>query len=809
MKNKNLKSLLQTKQKTISRTTGYPSKKSGRDGDFQVRKISGQGIFLFYKWNNNWYSSRLTQYKPRTAEHKQPVKLPIGVKPVKEGHLSIKNGNISVGKSGNKTNTIISVDKDNIADRDTPVYFKRADTASMGDTEAKDPTFLIENTGHAHLRFYSPSNVYDQFLSFGRRHPETFTTNAWCMGLDSSANVFKLMYRSTSGTSASDHGVMSNVTPSAGDTYEQLSVTSTGVLRLGLIQNAGTDTDLFLVSDSENNGYVKFRTGANVLADIGGQASLTFGISDTNVTKCGAGIVDDDFIRVNGTTFEGRSAAEVRSDIGAGTSSVGALNDLSDVTYASGDLTIASLDKIIVAGDLDIIAAGGDINFKASEHGSGYDGGVNFNITSNQVEFIRDLQGGTPSRLTFNIGLTQHSINSANKLEFISDEICEFRHKSLVKPLAFDRDGLSLTTGNNWSGMAAFEDSINTTDSATGSDIYGLMRGHLRYLTTSGFNKVCLLRLESDAMLSSVAFVNYNATVAGTIKGTKTDHGYITGVTIEISGTTDYNGTGVVVTRIDDDNFYFTDTYTSDQSGTTQKSYTTIHTSDIYGKFSVEKNGSTYSKGSVNLLESADHPETPTATLGQVWVKTATPNELYFTTDAGDDIQITTGTATAGGGGTSRWHQTIGGYKINNNSTSNYYTFYRFGYDNWSNSDSSPTSLSNYDSYSTAFTAPADGTLTNIRIVGQANDTGAADAFKFYVYKAVPPHNGTTATATLIGTTSAISTSAATRVFNVSTDISSSNTFSAGDSLYVWLKKDATSGNQDLYFSVAISGEYD
>tara|TARA_R100001082_G_scaffold2365_1_gene2072 strand:- start:22 stop:1638 length:1617 start_codon:yes stop_codon:yes gene_type:complete len=33
---------------------------------------------------------------------------------------------------------------------------------------------------------------------------------------------------------------------------------------------------------------------------------------------------------------------------------------------------------------------------------------------------------------------------------------------------------------------------------------------------------------------------------------------------------------------------------------------------------------------------------------GQLWVNTATPNELYFTTDAGDDIQITTGTAMAG-----------------------------------------------------------------------------------------------------------------------------------------------------------------
>ena len=39
MKGKNLKSLVQTKQKLIAREEGYPSKHSGRDGDFQVRRL--------------------------------------------------------------------------------------------------------------------------------------------------------------------------------------------------------------------------------------------------------------------------------------------------------------------------------------------------------------------------------------------------------------------------------------------------------------------------------------------------------------------------------------------------------------------------------------------------------------------------------------------------------------------------------------------------------------------------------------------------------------------------------------------------
>ena len=51
-------------------------------------------------------------------------------------------------------------------------------------------------------------------------------------------------------------------------------------------------------------------------------------------------------------------------------------------------------------------------------------------------------------------------------------------------------------------------------------------------------------------------------------------------------------------------------------------------------------------EGAVTLKEQAS-ADSDTAAYGQMWVKTATPNELYFTTDAGDDIQITSGTATA------------------------------------------------------------------------------------------------------------------------------------------------------------------
>jgi hypothetical protein len=157
---------------------------------------------------------------------------------------------------------------------------------------------------------------------------------------------------------------------------------------------------------------------------------------------------------------------------------------------------------------------------------------------------------------------------------------------------------------------------------------------------------------------------------------------------------------------------------------------------------------------------------------------------------------------------TQYWHEMIGGYKTNNTSTTTYYTFYRVWYENWSNSDSSPTSVTSTDTYSAFFIAPRAGSITNIKVQGRASDTGATDPFKFYFFKMALSNNDTSKTATAMMTTSAITPPTANRTFSYTEDFSSNNTFSEDDNLYVWLKKDSNSGNQDLYWNICINGEY-
>lgn len=142
----------------------------------------------------------------------------------------------------------------------------------------------------------------------------------------------------------------------------------------------------------------------------------------------------------------------------------------------------------------------------------------------------------------------------------------------------------------------------------------------------------------------------------------------------------------------------------------------------------------------------------------------------------------------AGGDTTLTWSKTVGGYKTNNNSASYYYFAYYTNENLWSNSDTSPTSITYTDVNSYEWEAIADGTLTKISVSLRASDTGTTDPVKFYVFKGTPADDSSTTTLTQIGLTDAITPVASKQMVHSKT-ISSSNTFSAGDKLWVMYKK--------------------
>ncbi len=111
-------------------------------------------------------------------------------------------------------------------------------------------------------------------------------------------------------------------------TLDGTAITTTATLSTGISNNnvpkftsGVADNDFLRVDGTAIEG----RSASEVLSDIGAQASLTFGISNTNAVKIdSSSVADDEFARFTASGLESRSASEVRSDIGLGTAAVAA-----------------------------------------------------------------------------------------------------------------------------------------------------------------------------------------------------------------------------------------------------------------------------------------------------------------------------------------------------------------------------------------------------------------------------------------------------------------------------------------------------
>jgi hypothetical protein len=104
-------------------------------------------------------------------------------------------------------------------------------------------------------------------------------------------------------------------------TLDGTAITTTATLSTGIsdgnlpvFTSGVADDDFLRVAGTSIEG----RSASEVLSDIGGQASLTFGISNTNAVKIdSASVADDEYARFTASGLESRSTAEVLSDIGA------------------------------------------------------------------------------------------------------------------------------------------------------------------------------------------------------------------------------------------------------------------------------------------------------------------------------------------------------------------------------------------------------------------------------------------------------------------------------------------------------------
>jgi len=133
-----------------------------------------------------------------------------------------------------------------------------------------------------------------------------------------------------------DLSELSTVTPINGDFFATLDSdgateqkTSTTALATLLAGNGLAASSAVIGIDLGTNSGLEIDTA---------KLQIAKGISQHDVAQFGAGVVDDDFLRVDGTTIEGRSASEVLSDISAAPAA-GSSNILTTGALDSGSIT--------------------------------------------------------------------------------------------------------------------------------------------------------------------------------------------------------------------------------------------------------------------------------------------------------------------------------------------------------------------------------------------------------------------------------------------------------------------------------------
>ena len=242
---------------------------------------------------------------------------------------------------------------------------------------------------------------------------------------------------------------------------------SSNVTLPGTITAVGTSvfTNLDISGDVDVDGTLEADAMTLDGTAITTTATLSTGISNNNVPKFTSGVVDDDFLRVNGTAIEGRSASEVLSDIGASaaagsssivttgaldsgsiTSGFGTINNGSSTITTTGAITGGSLvaDNITidgteidlssgdltidVAGDIVLDADGGDISFKdgGTEIGKLSNSSSDFVISSVVNDKDLKFQGVTGSSVFTALTLDMSAAGKAlfnNDIERVSGDL--------------------------------------------------------------------------------------------------------------------------------------------------------------------------------------------------------------------------------------------------------------------------------------------------------------------------------------------------------------------------------------------------